>query len=273
MAGMDYTIVENYDDMCKQAARRIAQVIRDNVRSKGYAVLGLATGSTPIGIYKELVRMHKEEGLSFKNVITFNLDEYVVDRREHPDFYKDPKSYHGFMQHHLFDHVDIRPGNVHVPDGMAGDLAQECRDYERAIKKAGGIDIQLLGVGQNGHLGFCEPGSPLNGRTSVVKLDPETVDINAKKFGFAAPKAISMGLGTIYEAKELLLVASGPEKTPIMKSTARGVVSEKTVDDVKKNPALMLHYHGKASAIVDKAAGEQMLIKPEELSRAWTPGH
>ena len=228
--------------------------------------------------------MHKEEGLSFKNVITFNLDEYVVDKNKNPDFYSKYESYHGFMQEHLFKHIDIKPENINVPDGMATDLNKECREYEKKIKDAGGIDLQLVGIGVNGHIGFCEPGSPLNGQTSVVNLAQKTVDVNNKKFGFAAPQALSMGLGTVADAREILLIATGESKAPIIEnlgSTAipnpyniprlveMGESVENMVNEpVKNNPSIVLKLHKNVTAYVDEAAAGKMLDRYSKIAVA-----
>ena len=182
-------------------AREIAELIRDKAGRGEMAVLGLATGSTPQSIYGELVRLHTEEGLSFRNVVTFNLDEYWPMK---PDALQ---SYHRFMAEHLFDHVDIDPRNVHVPDGTLAqdEITPYCEEYERRIREAGGIDCQLLGVGRTGHIGFNEPGSPRESRTRLITLDKVTrLDAASDFFGeWNVPrKAITMGVGTILEAKK-----------------------------------------------------------------------
>lgn len=274
---MKYSIVENEDEMAKSAAKRIAALIREKQARGEKAVIGLATGSTPIKVYAELVRMHREEGLSFYNVVTFNLDEYVVDKNAHPDFYERYESYHGFMREHLFRHVDIAPENIHIPDGMADDLEKECKDYERKIQEAGGIDLQLVGIGRNGHIGFNEPGSPLSGSTAIVDLDPETIAVNVEKFGFASPRAITMGLGTIMKAKQIVLVAAGDTKTEALHDMAHAVSiphaegwsveqHRRNIDkDIEGNPSRVLKYHSDVEAIVDRTAGASILIAPEEL--------
>lgn len=284
---MKWNVVHNEDEMAKAAAQRIADVIRRETLRKGKVVLGLATGSTPIKVYEELVRMHKEKKVSFENVVTFNLDEYVVDKDQHPGFYNKDISYHGFMDKHLFNHVNIKPENIHVLHGMAEDKDAECRRFEQLIKQEGGIDLQLVGIGENGHLGFCEPNSPLNGRTSEVKLTQQTIDVNRQKFDFAAETALSMGLGTINEAKEILLIANGAKKAPIIGDLASGIAvansanhAELTLDDPetartlaqhrKNNPAMLLKYHSNATAIVDEAAAGQMLDRykqPQPVAR------
>ena len=282
---MDFDITKDADEMSKKAAKHIAEVINKNIAEKGHAVIGLATGSTPIGVYKELVEMHQKGEIDFSKVTTFNLDEYVVDKKEQPDFYQKYESYHGFMEEHLFKHITQGPNamkreNIHVPNGMADDLQQECRDYEKAIKDAGGIDLQLVGIGKNGHIGFCEPGSPVDGRTSVVTLKQDTVDENTNKFGFAAPQAISMGLGTVMDAKEVLLIADGPKKAPVLKFTGRHVARHATEEnfeakkaaEVAENPSMILSYHPNAHAIIDEKAAGLMLFKAEEMrcgGKSW----
>ncbi|WP_174382910.1 6-phosphogluconolactonase, partial [Flavobacterium succinicans] len=160
-------IFKNSVEASKIVAQEIADLIRSKQESNENCVLGLATGSSPIKVYEELVRMHKEEGLSFKNVITFNLDEYYPMNKENK------QSYHFFMHQHLFNHIDIHPDNVHVPDGTVAieELNQYCIDYEMNIKNAGGLDFQLLGIGRTGHVGFNEPGSHINSGTRIITLD------------------------------------------------------------------------------------------------------
>ena len=233
-------IVKNYEELSLETALRIAEA----VRSKPDIVLGLATGGTPLGCYRELIRMHREEGLSFSRVTTFNLDEYVGLPPSHP------QSYHYYMFHNLFDHVDVRRENVHIPDGMAEDLDEECRRYEEAIKEAGGIDLQLLGIGRNGHIGFNEPGSPFDSRTRVVKLSEQTRKDNARFFNSideVPTHAITMGIGTIMEARRIILIASGEAKA---EAIAKAVKGPKTVDV----PASALQDHPDCLFIIDKEA-------------------
>ncbi|MCD6444643.1 glucosamine-6-phosphate deaminase [Candidatus Bathyarchaeota archaeon] len=237
---MKVLIVKNYEELSLETALRIAEA----VRSKPDIVLGLATGGTPLGCYRELIRMHREEGLSFSRVTTFNLDEYVGLPPSHP------QSYHYYMFHNFFDHVDVRRENVHIPDGMAEDLDEECRRYEEAIKRAGGIDLQLLGIGRNGHIGFNEPGSPFDSRTRVVKLSEQTRKDNARFFNSideVPTHAITMGIGTIMEARRIILIASGEAKA---EAIAKAVKGPKTVDV----PASVLQDHPDCLFIVDKEA-------------------
>jgi len=233
-------IVKNYEELSLETALRIAEAVRSNPD----IVLGLATGGTPLGCYRELIRMHREEGLSFSRVTTFNLDEYVGLPPSHP------QSYHYYMFHNLFDHVDVRRENVHIPDGMAEDLDEECRRYEEAIKEAGGIDLQLLGIGRNGHIGFNEPGSPFDSRTRVVKLSEQTRKDNARFFNSideVPTHAITMGIGTIMEARRIILIASGEAKADAI---AKAVKGPKTVDV----PASALQDHPDCLFIIDKEA-------------------
>mgnify|MGYP000144320894 CR=1 FL=1 len=233
-------IVKNYEELSLETALRIAEAVRSNPD----IVLGLATGGTPLGCYRELIRMHREEGLSFSRVTTFNLDEYVGLPPDHP------QSYHYYMFHNLFDHVDVRRENVHIPDGMAEDLDEECRRYEEAIKEAGGIDLQLLGIGRNGHIGFNEPGSPFDSRTRVVKLSEQTRKDNARFFNSideVPTHAITMGIGTIMEARRIILIASGEAKA---EAIAKAVKGPKTVDV----PASALQDHPDCLFIIDKEA-------------------
>ncbi|MCX5660711.1 MAG: 6-phosphogluconolactonase, partial [Planctomycetota bacterium] len=184
-------------------AAQIAQLIRDAARQKKRCVLGLATGSTPVGVYNELIRLHKEDGLSFKNVVTFNLDEYFPMQRN------ELQSYHRFMREHLFDHIDVPEENIHIPDGRlpVEDVFRHCQAYEKAIEEAGGIDLQILGIGRTGHIGFNEPGSGKNSRTRLITLDRVTrLDAASDFFSDdAVPRrAITMGVGTILKARRVI---------------------------------------------------------------------
>ena len=204
-------------------AHRIADLIVQRQKETRNCVLGLATGSTPVGVYNELIRMHREDGLSFHNVITFNLDEYF------PMQPHELQSYTRFMREHLFDLVDIPEENWHVPDGTLDpkDVDGYCRDYEEAIERAGGIDIQLLGIGRTGHIGFNEPGSGKNSRTRLITLDRVTrIDAASDFFGQenVPHKAITMGVGTILEAKEIFMLAFGEHKAPIVARAVEGEI-------------------------------------------------
>ena len=213
-------------------------------------VLGLATGKTPLPLYRELVRLHREEGLSFLNVITFNLDEYFGLLPTHP------RSYRTFMRENLFDHIDIRPENTHIPAGNLdpGDIGPHCRAYEALIREAGGIDLQILGIGRTGHIGFNEPGAGRGSRTSLVRLDRMTRADAAGDFGGAdrvPSHAITMGCGTILEARHIILMAWGAAKAAIVAQAFREAVSDEV-------PASYLQEHPDAAAYLDKAAAADL---------------
>ncbi len=237
-------------------AEEIAQLIRNKQQEKKACVLGLATGSSPIEVYEELIRMHREEGLSFTNVITFNLDEYYP--MDKPNI----QSYHYFMHEHLFDHIDILPENIHIPDGTIKDqnIYQYCLDYEMQIDAAGGLDFQLLGIGRTGHIGFNEPGSHFNSGTRSITLDYVTrVDAAAAFSGIDnVPRiAITMGIGTIRKAKRIVLLAWGINKATVVSKTIEGEISS----DV---PATYLQTHDNTTFVLDKEASL-------ELTRVKTP--
>lgn len=237
-------------------AREIAALIRAKQEQKQPCVLGLATGSTPKTLYAELVRMHKEEGLSFKNVVTFNLDEY------YPIETDALQSYNRFMKNNLFDHVDIKPENIHIPNGeiKKEEIKFHCLQYEKKIEAAGGIDLQILGIGNNGHIGFNEPGSGIYSRTRLITLDNSTRIANSYEFANISqvPRlAITMGIGTILKAKRIILLAWGPAKAPVIKQA----VEE---DDTEHVPASLLQSHDDVTFFVDTAAAA-------ELTRNKTP--
>jgi len=233
-------IKKNYDETSREAAGMVAERIRKNPK----LILGLATGSTPLGLYKELIRMHREEGLDFSKVTTFNLDEYIGLSPVHS------QSYHYFMHENFFKHININPKFVHIPDGKAKNIEAHCEWYEEQIQKAGGIDVQILGIGANGHIAFNEPGSSLGSRTRIKTLTKQTIKDNARFFENKAevPRyAITMGIGTIMEAKELILLAAGKNKTNAVKAAVEGPITAMC-------PASILQMHRKAFVIIDKAA-------------------
>ncbi len=237
-------------DISQSVADAIAELILDRQANGQDCVLGLATGSTPKGIYKELVRKHEEEGLSFANVITFNLDEY------HPIEPCELQSYNRFMREHLFDLVDIKPENVHIPDGTIAieQVADYCREYERKIEEVGGIDIQLLGIGRTGHIGFNEPGSDENSNTRLITLDRVTrVDAASDFFGaeHVPRRAITMGVGTILRAKQVFMLAFGENKADIIAKSIEGEINS-TI------PATYLQHHENAVVMLDEAAAESL---------------
>ena len=227
-------------------AQRIANLIRDKQEKKQKAVLGLATGVTPIAVYAELVRLHKEENLSFSNVITFNLDEY------YPMQPNAAQSYVTFMNENLFDHIDIPKENINIPDGTLEleSIPAFCLDYERKIGELGGLDIQILGIGRTGHIGFNEPGSAPNSGTRLVTLDDLTRRDAARDFGgksFVPSKAITMGIGTIFKAREIILMAWNQKKASIIKKAVEGEISSEV-------PATYLQLSDHVEFILDKDA-------------------
>lgn len=252
-------------DGSRYAANEIAKLIKQKQEENKPCVLGLATGSTPISLYKELVRLHKEEGLSFKNVISFNLDEYFPIARN--AF----QSYWSFMHRHLFDHVDIDPANIHIPNGeLPKEEAKEhCIQYEQMIDDAGGIDLQVLGIGNNGHIGFNEPGSSIFSKTRLTNLDNNTRVANAREFQNISkvPRlALTMGISTIMKAKKILLMAWG-FKAQIVAKSVEGHVTEQV-------PASILQQHNNCTFILDEqAASELTRFKSPWLTGVieWTP--
>jgi glucosamine-6-phosphate deaminase len=225
--------------------RRAARFIAELVRRKPDCVLGLATGNTPLGAYRELIRLHHEEGLDFSRVTTFNLDEYVGLAPS------DPQSYRYFMQKSLFDQINLEPTRTHVPDGRALDFEAHCRQYEQRIREAGGIDLQVLGVGRDGHIAFNEPGSSLGSRTRLKTLTGETVRDNARFFGSEelVPRlAITMGVGTILESRRCLLLAMGASKAAAVRSAIEGPVTAQVT-------ASALQLHRDVIVVLDEEAG------------------
>jgi glucosamine-6-phosphate deaminase len=249
-------IFSNSVDASKAVALEIADLIKEKAKIGKNAVLGLATGSTPTRVYDELVRMHKEDGLSFRNVVTFNLDEYFPIE---PDALQ---SYVHFMNEHLFDHVDIKRENVHIPDGRlaTSQVPSFCEYYEKEIDRAGGIDIQILGIGRTGHIGFNEPGSGSDSRTRMITLDRMT-RIDAASDFFAEDnvprRAITMGVGSIMGARRIILMAWGEGKSRVIQKTVETDVSDSV-------PATFLQRHFNTLFVLDEAAGA-------ELTRIKTP--
>ncbi len=224
-----------------QVARWAAEYIIGRIRAKAQCsdapfVLGLPTGSTPLETYKELVRRHKAGKVSFRNVVTFNMDEYVGLPEEHPE------SYHSFMRHNFFSHIDIRPENIHILNGNAPDLAQECADYEAAIEAAGGIDLFLGGVGEDGHIAFNEPFSSLSSRTRVKTLTPDTIAVNARFFGgdtsLVPTRALTVGVGTILAAREVVILATGHKKARAVRHGIEGSYNHQwTISALQTHPS------------------------------------
>ncbi len=249
-------VVHEHDGIARLVAQRIAALISEKNASGESAVLGLATGSTPIGVYRELIRMHREDGLSFANVVTFNLDEY------YPMAPDNMHSYHRFMWENLFSHVDVAPENIHIPRGDVPreDVEAECLRYEMEIERVGGIDFQILGIGKTGHIGFNEPGSGAGSRTRLVHLDAVTRrDAAGGFFGeeFVPKEAVTMGVATILEAREIALLATGEHKAGIIKRSVEGEINLEIA-------ATFLQRHPNTTFYVDAAAGA-------ELTRIATP--
>ena len=252
-------------DLARSVARTIAAVIRERNSFGQNAVLGLPTGSTPTGVYRELVRMHRDEGLDFSGVVTFNIDEYYG---LHPE---QMQSYHYTMRRALFDHVNIPPGNIHIPDGTVplDRMEAYCRHYEDLIERAGGIDLMLLGIGRDGHIGFNEPYTSRSSRTQLVTLDPVTrTDAASDFFGKenVPTQAITMGVGTIYEARKIILIAMGEHKARIVRETVEGPVTERI-------PATLLRDHPDLSILIDDGASEKLtcVATPWQLRNVeWT---
>lgn len=243
-------VYESSSNASTDVAKQIADLIRHKASKGELAVLGLATGSTPTGVYDELVRLHKEEGLSFANVVTFNLDEYYPMQPEAI------QSYHRFMQEYLFNHIDIDPANVHVPDGTleVADIAAYCHTYENKIEALGGLDLQILGIGRTGHIGFNEPGSTIDSRTRLIALDHITIRDAASDFFHednVPRRAITMGVGTIMDAKSVILMAWGEGKAPVIQEAVEGSISELI-------PASFLQKHHNAQIILDQAAAAEL---------------
>ena len=237
-------IKDNYDEISREGAKQIATL----VKAKPDCVIGFATGSTPLGMYKELIRLHKDEGLDFSKVVTFNLDEYVGLAPSHE------QSYNYFKWENLFKHINIDPRYVHIPMGIADDIELFCQWYEDKISEYGGIDVQILGIGVNGHIAFNEPGSSLGSRTRIKTLSEKTCQDNARFFKKPeeVPKyAITMGVGTIMEAKKLLLLANGAGKADAIKATVEGPV-------MAKFPATIVQLHQFATILIDHDAASKL---------------
>ena len=238
---MEVLVVKDYDSISKEAG----QIFIEAIKNKPNIVLGLATGSTPIGMYKEMIKAHKDEGLDFSKVVTFNLDEYVGLSKDHSS------SYRYFMDNELFNHINIDKNNTNVPDGKANNLEEFCKKYDEMIKEAGGIDIQVLGVGENGHIAFNEPEESLSAGTSIVKLTDNTIEVNSRFFDSMdeVPKqAITMGMGSILKSRKIVLLANGEKKAPVIKK----LLNENRVSTMF--PVSFLYLHPDVTVIVDEAA-------------------
>lgn len=230
----------NYEEMSRVAAEKIINL----VKKKPNAELGLATGGTPEGVYNLLIQDHQVNGTSYKQVRTVNLDEYIGLPKE------DPNSYYTFMKEKLFNHIDILPENTHVPNGMADDANAEADRYESFVHEIGGVDLQILGIGHNGHIAFNEPGTSFDSKTHVIDLTDETRQANARFFNSideVPTKAITMGIHTIMDSKEIILLASGASKAEALKKLVHGEVTEQF-------PASILQKHSHVTIIADEAA-------------------
>jgi glucosamine-6-phosphate deaminase len=238
----------NYESMSAAAAA----IVAEKVREKPDAVLLLPTGTTPLGMYRRLVDLHAEGGLSFARTTFFNLDEYLGLPPDHP------ASYRVYMKEAFYDCIDADPERVHVPDGSAPDPKSECERYEAAIRDAGGVDLCVIGIGRNDHIGFNEPGAPFESRTRVVRLAESTRRVNASDFesNRAPGRAITVGMATIFEAREVLLLASGIDKARAVAAAIEGEVSE----DV---PASILRRHPRATFLLDHDAAAAMELSDE----------
>ena len=242
---MEIIILPSKEDCAKLGGQLIFNLVKDNPE----CVLGLATGSTPVPLYEELIRLHQENNLSFSNVTSFNLDEYIGLSKNHPC------SYRYFMQEQLFDSVDINFNSTHVPNGLADDIQAECEAYEQSILDAGGIDLQILGIGSDGHIGFNEPCSSLGSRTRMKTLTGETIKDNARFFESEndVPRhCITMGVGTILDTKSVLLFAFGEGKSDVISKAIEGPISSMV-------PASALQLHPRVKVILDEPAALSLI--------------
>jgi glucosamine-6-phosphate deaminase len=247
---MRIIVEKDYQAMSKKAALMVASQITLRPNSN----LGLATGGTPLGMYDKLIEMYKKDEIDFSEVQSFNLDEYCGLKDDHPN------SYHYYMYNNFFNEINIKKENVHIPNGRAEDFEQECRNYERSIKKVRGIDLQILGIGSNGHIGFNEPAESLNVATEVVNLTDETIEANSRYFDSideVPKKAISMGMATILKADRIILLASGENKAEAIQKTVSGKISTEI-------PASLLQTHPEITILLDQEAAS--LISQDELS-------
>ncbi|MDK2992914.1 MAG: glucosamine-6-phosphate deaminase [Clostridiales bacterium] len=241
-------MIVHVTDTGNDMAYRAAEMVKDRLVKYPDMTLGLATGGTMIGLYRYLVQMYERDIISFKSVVTFNLDEYVGIEASHP------ASFHRFMYEHLFKRIDILPQNVHIPDGMANDIQAECKSYDYAIKEHGGIDLQILGIGLNGHIGFNEPGTPFGTTTHVVDLAETTRAANARFFGSVedVPKqAVTMGIKNIMQSRSIILMASGKAKADIVAKALTGPITPRV-------PASVLQLHPQLTVILDRQAAASM---------------
>lgn len=241
---MRLLVEENYEELSRVCAEKIVEV----VRNKPDAILGLATGSTPEGVYKYLIKYYEEGLVDFSKVTTFNLDEYVGLPAN------DPNSYRYYMNDKLFKHINVKPENIHIPNGTSDNYEEECREYDKLIEDMGGIDLQLLGIGNNGHIGFNEPSSFLYRGTHITDLTEETIKANSRFFEDEKDvprKAITMGIGNILHAKSIILIANGYAKSDIIADIIEGNITT-TI------PASVLHLHSNVLVITDEQAASKL---------------
>ncbi|SHK75583.1 glucosamine-6-phosphate deaminase [Clostridium cavendishii DSM 21758] len=242
---MKLVVAKDYEEMSKLAAQEMANV----VQNKPEAVLGLATGGTPVAMYKELIKMNKEGQVDFSKVTSINLDEYVGLSGNHD------QSYRYFMNTNLFNHINIDKTKTFVPNGLAEDIEKECKEYDERIANLGGIDCQLLGIGNNGHVGFNEPNEELSLGTHLTSLKEDTIKANARFFNSideVPTQAVTMGLGGIMKAKKIILIASGEGKAEIIEKLLKGKITTQV-------PASMLQMHNNVVVIVDEAAAKLVI--------------
>lgn len=241
---MNVIVCKDYQALSKRAA----SLIQSQLMWQPQSVLGLATGSTPVGTYKELIELYTAGDINFEQVTTFNLDEYLGLDKDND------QSYYRFMRDNFFDHVNVQDEKIHIPNGMADDFEAECSNYEKSIVSHGGIDLQILGIGHNGHIGFNEPNVEFEAKTHIVTLDEETIKANQRFFDSIddVPKrAISMGIKTIMRSRKIILMASGEGKADI--------ISQLVKDDIKPDlPASVLHLHDNVIILVDQAAASKL---------------
>ena len=249
---MKVSILENNANAGKWAAEHIvSRILEHQAISDKPFVLGLPTGSTPLSTYRELIRLNKEGKVSFQNVITFNMDEYCSLPEDHPE------SYHSFMKNNFFDHIDINPENINILNGNAQDLEAECRNYEERIQAAGGIDLFLGGVGENGHLAFNEPFTSPESRTHVQKLTQNTIEVNSRFFNNdinLVPKmAVSVGIATVTDAREVVILALGPKKAEAVKRAVEGSYTHQW-------PITTLQLHQNATLVCDEESVSELKV-------------
>lgn len=241
---MDVVRVKDYEEL----SMRAAGIVAAQISRKKNTVLGLPTGQTPLGMYQELLKRFRKGEIDFSQVITFNLDEYYGLSPKHP------QSYNYYMWQTFFNNINIKKENVFIPDGVTKDVQKECRYYESLIEKKGGIDLQFLGIGDNGHIGFNEPATALNSKTHLVNLSQATIEANSRFFNDIEDvprKALTMGMGTIMKAKQIILLASGMKKAPAIAKTINGKVNTEV-------PASLLQLHRDVTIIVDKDAARDV---------------